>query len=196
VTLLLLYDKLSKLNITSLISFHWPKVKQIHRSNIAKLHLLSFDQWKEIKLVILNLKFFNGDPSLLYDKLSKLNITNLISFHWPKVEQIHRSNIAKLHLLSFGQWKEIKLVILNLKFSICARLLFFIIFIMDNGGISFIIIVKNPGCFEDDTCVICLEKYQKNELLKKLACAHIFHKRCIGKINKKKHCPLCRKIFK
>lgn len=63
-----------------------------------------------------------------------------------------------------------------------------------DGNISFIIIVKNPLNFTD-ICAICLEKYEKNELLKKLGCNHVFHKKCVGKIGKK-YCPLCRKIFK
>jgi hypothetical protein len=67
---------------------------------------------------------------------------------------------------------------------------------MDNEGVSIIIILKNPGLFKDDTCAICLDKYQQNQLLKKLTCSHVFHRKCIGKVNKNKHCPLCRKIFK
>lgn len=67
---------------------------------------------------------------------------------------------------------------------------------MDNGFISHIVIVKNPEFFKDDACAICLGIYLKHDLLKKLPCKHIFHKRCIGKIRKKKNCPLCRKIFK
>jgi hypothetical protein len=65
---------------------------------------------------------------------------------------------------------------------------------MENESTSYIILVNDLiPLQENDTCPICLEKYKKKELLKKLPCFHIFHRSCLKKI---KICPLCRKFFK
>jgi len=46
----------------------------------------------------------------------------------------------------------------------------------------------------DDVCIICLEKYIKQDILCKLPCGHSFHKDCIYKwFDQQKNCPLCIK---
>ena len=61
---------------------------------------------------------------------------------------------------------------------------------------NYIIKIQNLESFKNhDTCPICLEKFQYQELLKMLTCLHFFHKFCLKKIKNKK-CPLCRKFFK
>lgn len=46
----------------------------------------------------------------------------------------------------------------------------------------------------DEPCNICMENYQNNDILKKLPCAHLFHKQCISKwlVDEKTTCPICR----
>lgn len=44
-----------------------------------------------------------------------------------------------------------------------------------------------------DTCVVCLDKFQRNKNLIKLNCQHVFHGHCILRwIQTKKKCPLCQ----
>jgi len=51
-----------------------------------------------------------------------------------------------------------------------------------------------PDEFYNDTCVICTEKFKKNEQVCDLKCKHAFHKECIIKWSKRKmNCPLCKK---
>ena len=52
--------------------------------------------------------------------------------------------------------------------------------------------VKNEALFTEG-CVICLERYQKNDKIVTLKCNHIFHIECIEEwFKSKKSCPLCR----
>ncbi len=45
-------------------------------------------------------------------------------------------------------------------------------------------------------CCICLEKYEKNEIIMELACNHNFHEKCIKEwMNKNNNCPQCREII-
>eukprot|EP01080_Neovahlkampfia_damariscottae_P010760 gene10760-3379_t len=47
---------------------------------------------------------------------------------------------------------------------------------------------------DDDSCVICCEDFQKNEIVRKLPCMHLFHCECIDKwFDQSKNCPLCKK---
>lgn len=47
---------------------------------------------------------------------------------------------------------------------------------------------------QDDTCTICLEKYQDGVLCTRLKCAHAFHESCIRQwlCERKSSCPTCR----
>eukprot|EP00831_Metopus_contortus_P010016 TRINITY_DN13875_c0_g1_i1.p2 TRINITY_DN13875_c0_g1~~TRINITY_DN13875_c0_g1_i1.p2 ORF type:complete len:131 (-),score=45.79 TRINITY_DN13875_c0_g1_i1:220-612(-) len=50
-----------------------------------------------------------------------------------------------------------------------------------------------PGKQKSDTCSICLEKFKKNDIVKTIPCAHIFHRRCIDAwLPTNLSCPLCR----
>ena len=52
--------------------------------------------------------------------------------------------------------------------------------------------VRNETLFEEG-CLICLERYKKNEKIITLKCDHIFHVQCIEEwLTSKKSCPLCR----
>ena len=52
--------------------------------------------------------------------------------------------------------------------------------------------VRNETLFEEG-CVICLERYKKNERIITLKCNHIFHFQCIEEwLENKESCPLCR----
>ena len=54
-----------------------------------------------------------------------------------------------------------------------------------------IVIDKN---FENNECIICLEKMIKGEHIKILNCGHIYHEKCINEWYKKvKECPICFK---
>jgi hypothetical protein len=58
----------------------------------------------------------------------------------------------------------------------------------------------NINCFltnehfnHDDPCTICFDKFEKNVIVLKTNCDHIFHIDCIYKWNKQKNsCPICR----
>jgi len=54
---------------------------------------------------------------------------------------------------------------------------------------------KKYKYFNDDSCPICIGKFNKN-LVTILPCKHIFHKTCIKKwlIKESNLCPICRKI--
>lgn len=46
---------------------------------------------------------------------------------------------------------------------------------------------------EKPTCSICLEEYNKKDVIWKIQCGHIYHKKCIIEwTDKKLICPLCR----
>ena len=48
--------------------------------------------------------------------------------------------------------------------------------------------------FEDNNeCIICMEKFGENELVKQLPCGHIFHGECIDNwLIQQKNCPFCK----
>mmetsp|Transcript_82439 Transcript_82439/g.229754 ORF Transcript_82439/g.229754 Transcript_82439/m.229754 type:complete len:275 (-) Transcript_82439:142-966(-) len=46
---------------------------------------------------------------------------------------------------------------------------------------------------DKQTCPICLEAYQKGEILTKLRCNHVFHVSCIASwVRRATNCPMCR----
>ena len=46
---------------------------------------------------------------------------------------------------------------------------------------------------ENYQCIICMEEFEKNEIVKLLPCEHIFHKNCIKQwLLKQKTCPFCK----
>ena len=46
---------------------------------------------------------------------------------------------------------------------------------------------------ENYQCIICMEEFEKNEVVKLLPCEHIFHKNCIKQwLLKQKTCPFCK----
>lgn len=53
---------------------------------------------------------------------------------------------------------------------------------------------KHDGKGTQDTCVICLERLKKGEMVKVLpGCTHRFHSKCINKWLKEcQKCPLCK----
>ena len=69
-----------------------------------------------------------------------------------------------------------------------------------NKGLSKDVICKIPlkpfhkALFEDNSdCVICMEGFSENELVKQLLCGHIFHGECIDHwLNQQKNCPFCK----
>ena len=48
--------------------------------------------------------------------------------------------------------------------------------------------------FDDNLdCIICMENFEENEIVKQLRCGHIFHRDCIDKwLEKQKNCPFCK----
>ena len=48
--------------------------------------------------------------------------------------------------------------------------------------------------FEDNSnCIICMEMFNENELVKQLPCGHIFHGECIDQwLGEQKNCPFCK----
>lgn len=47
---------------------------------------------------------------------------------------------------------------------------------------------------ENYQCIICMEEFQENEIVKLLPCKHIFHSNCIKQwLMKEKTCPFCKK---
>ena len=48
--------------------------------------------------------------------------------------------------------------------------------------------------FEDNSqCIICMENFNENELVKQLLCGHIFHGDCIDHwLTQQKNCPFCK----
>lgn len=49
---------------------------------------------------------------------------------------------------------------------------------------------------KEEECVICLEEYNKKEIIRTLKCKHFYHKNCIDKWMKNNNkCPLCKDTF-
>ena len=47
---------------------------------------------------------------------------------------------------------------------------------------------------EEDSCVICISNFERNETMIQLPCNHNFHTNCItGWLKNKRKCPICRK---
>lgn len=43
------------------------------------------------------------------------------------------------------------------------------------------------------TCAICMEGFEEEQIIKKLYCSHIFHRKCLKEwMKRNKVCPLCR----
>lgn len=43
-------------------------------------------------------------------------------------------------------------------------------------------------------CIICINKIESNEYIRKLKCNHLFHKKCVDNwLKKNQNCPMCRK---
>ena len=69
-----------------------------------------------------------------------------------------------------------------------------------NKGLSKDIISKIPlkpfhkALYEDNSdCIICMEGFSENELVKQLICGHIFHGDCIDHwLSQQKNCPFCK----
>ena len=52
--------------------------------------------------------------------------------------------------------------------------------------------VKKKSESSIETCVICLDDYQENNIIIKLLCGHKYHVLCLGEwVDEKKTCPLC-----
>ena len=50
--------------------------------------------------------------------------------------------------------------------------------------------------FEEESCCICKNNYDKNDEIFQLSCGHIFHKSCIhNSLDINNSCPICRKHF-
>ena len=54
--------------------------------------------------------------------------------------------------------------------------------------------IKKDDSILNETCFICMEKYECNEFKRLLpSCKHYFHKKCIDKwLKNKASCPVCR----
>ena len=52
----------------------------------------------------------------------------------------------------------------------------------------------HKALFEDNSqCIICMEGFVENELVKQLPCGHIFHEDCINHwLEQQKNCPFCK----
>jgi len=52
----------------------------------------------------------------------------------------------------------------------------------------------HKALFEDNSqCIICMEGFVENELVKQLLCGHIFHEDCINHwLEQQKNCPFCK----
>ena len=49
--------------------------------------------------------------------------------------------------------------------------------------------------FDNFECLICIDEFKENELLKQLKCGHIFHKECLSQwLLNNDNCPGCNKI--
>ena len=46
---------------------------------------------------------------------------------------------------------------------------------------------------KEDKCIICQFDFNNNEYLRKLPCAHLYHKECVDEwLAKDKNCPTCK----
>ena len=69
-----------------------------------------------------------------------------------------------------------------------------------NKGLTIDNIKKIPKVFykkvlfeDNDNCIICMENFNENELVKQLKCGHIFHDDCIEHwLLEQKTCPFCK----
>ena len=69
-----------------------------------------------------------------------------------------------------------------------------------NKGLSKDKISKIPvkpfrkALFDDNiNCIICMENFNENELVKQLPCGHVFHGECIDQwLGEQKNCPFCK----
>ena len=52
----------------------------------------------------------------------------------------------------------------------------------------------HKALFDDNIqCIICMEEFNENELVKQLHCRHIFHTDCINHwLSSQKNCPFCK----
>jgi len=57
--------------------------------------------------------------------------------------------------------------------------------------------IPENGCFENESCTICLEDYNDGDRVKILSCQHLFHSKCITPWLTERHatCPLCKVVI-
>ncbi|KAL4195342.1 hypothetical protein AMTRI_Chr05g64160 [Amborella trichopoda] len=55
--------------------------------------------------------------------------------------------------------------------------------------------ISQVGSTDDNVCVICLDGFMENDIVKELPpCSHTFHRQCINKWFKtNNYCPICRR---
>ena len=67
--------------------------------------------------------------------------------------------------------------------------------IRDNGYFDEVSMKIDKSVYQD-SCVICINDFKRNETILKLHCNHIFHENCIEEwLQIKMECPICRKII-
>jgi hypothetical protein len=50
---------------------------------------------------------------------------------------------------------------------------------------------------KNDECIICLQEYEKLQIIKTLDCFHKYHQSCINEwLKNNDNCPICRKVIK
>ena len=52
---------------------------------------------------------------------------------------------------------------------------------------------SKEGAYEEDSCTVCIERYEEGEPVRRLFCNHIFHQECVDPwLLKHGSCPVCR----
>ena len=154
-------------------------IKDLYNSfihNYNKIHSLK-KKYSHLKKYLKNSLLDDGQDNLLKEKMEEEFALRAVE------QQIINEICPNPDIMSYEQLLELEEGVGNV-----------------NKGLSKDKISKIPlkpfrkALFEDNSnCIICMETFNENELVKQLPCGHIFHGNCIDQwLREQKTCPFCK----
>ena len=179
--------------------------------NSDKLNLLKKENIQLKQTLIYQKEFINKLRNLLIHNFNKINLLNKKYSHYKRyleksIYDEDKNNLLKEKLEEEFALRAVEEQIMN---EICPnpdQMSYEQLLQLEeevgnvNKGLSKEKINSIPNkpfhkaLFEDNCqCIICMENFSENELVKQLLCGHIFHGDCIDHwLSQQKNCPFCK----
>ena len=185
--------------------------EQIKNPDLIKLNLLKKENIQLKQTLIYQKEFINKLRNLLIHNFNKINLLNKQYSHYKRyleksIYDEDKNNLLKEKLEEEFALRAVEEQIMN---EICPnpdQMSYEQLLQLEeevgnvNKGLSKEKINSIPNkpfhkaLFEDNCqCIICMENFSENELVKQLLCGHIFHGDCIDHwLSQQKNCPFCK----